>query len=74
LSARGVARNELLTRDYDPTMPDLKVRRGVARAATGVSYAAGWGSVRFDIAYDTREFAGQSRMHGFGAITLHMTF
>lgn len=73
-SVRAVARDELLTRDYDPTMPELKIRRGVVRAAAGVTYSAKWGSLHFGVARETREFAGQHRGHGFGALTLHLAF
>jgi hypothetical protein len=73
-SVRGVARNQLLTRDYDPTLPELKIRRGVARAAAGVTYAVKWGSVHFGVAQETREFSGQSTGHRFGSLTLHVAF
>jgi lipid A 3-O-deacylase len=73
-SVRGVARNELLARDYDPTLAAPSVRRGIVRGAAGVSYSAGWGSMHFGVAHETREFAGQNGTHGFGALTLHMTF
>lgn len=73
-SLRGVARNELLARDYDPTMPPLEIRKGVARATVGVTYGASWGSVHFGLAQETREFAGQARGHAHGSLTLHMTF
>jgi lipid A 3-O-deacylase len=73
-SVRGVARNQLLTRDYDPTMPDLEAHRAVGRIATGVTYAAKWGSVHFGIAQETREFAGQHASPRFGSLTLHVAF
>jgi hypothetical protein len=73
-SARAVARNELLTRDYDPTLPDLKMRRGVARGVAGVTYAGKWGSLHFGVARETREFAGQNAGHRFGTLALHVAF
>jgi hypothetical protein len=73
-SARAVARNELLVQDYDPTMPELKIRTGVARAAAGVTYGAKWGSIHFGLAAETREFAGQHASHAFGALSLHIAF
>jgi hypothetical protein len=73
-SLRGVARDELLTRDYDPTRPELSARRAVGRVAAGVSYSASWGSVNFALAQDTREFSGQHAPHRFGSLTLHMAF
>jgi hypothetical protein len=73
-SARGVARNQLLAQDYDPTSPGLKIRRGVARAVAGVTYAAKWGSVQFGVARETREFSGQNTGHRFGSLMLHVAF
>jgi hypothetical protein len=73
-SIRGVARNELLSEDYDPTKPALTVKRGIVRIAAGASYSLNWGSVSLTLAQDTREFAGQRSPHAFGSLTLHLTF
>jgi lipid A 3-O-deacylase len=73
-SLRGVARNELLTQDYDPTLPELKIKRGVARAALGVTYAGTWGSLNFSVARDSVEFSGQHSGHGFGSLMIHVSF
>lgn len=73
-SVRGVARNQLLTRDYDPTMPELTVRRAVGRLAAGASYSARWGSMHLSVAQETREFSGQNTGQGFGSLSLHVTF
>jgi hypothetical protein len=73
-SLRGVGRNELLAQDYDPTKPELTVKRGIGRIAAGVTYSEKWGSVSFSLAQDTREFKGQHAPHSFGALTLHLTF
>jgi hypothetical protein len=73
-SIRGVARNEMLTRDYDPTLPPLKVRHAVGRGAAGVTYSASWGAFHFGVARDTREFSGQHTGHAFGSLTVHFSF
>jgi hypothetical protein len=73
-SVRGVARNQLLTQDYDPTMPELKPKRGVARGAAGVTYDAKSWSVQFSVARETREFAGQHTGQGFGSLLLRVAF
>ena len=73
-SIRAVGRNELLTRDYDPTMPPLEINKAVARVAAGVTYAASWGSVHFGLAQESREHKGQTMGHAFGNLTLQLTF
>jgi hypothetical protein len=74
VSIRGVARNEMLVQDYDPTRPELEIERAVGRAAAGVTYAARWGSVHFGIAADTREFKGQHAPNAFGSLTVSLHF
>jgi lipid A 3-O-deacylase len=74
LSVRGVARNELLVRDYDPAMPELNLRRAVGRFAAGIGYAMDAGSVDFAVAHDTLEWSGQHTSSRFGSLTLHVAF
>jgi hypothetical protein len=73
-SLRGVGRNELLSRDYDPAKPELAVRRAVGRLAAGATYGASWGSVELAVAGDTAEFSGQRTPHAFGSLTVHVAF
>jgi hypothetical protein len=73
-SVRGVARNELISRDYDPTKPPLELKKGMLRGVAGVTYAGRWGSIDFSLVRETREFTGQSRTHGWGGLTLHVNF
>jgi hypothetical protein len=73
-SIRGVARNDLLTHDYDPTLPELKVRHAVGRGAAGLTYSASWGAFHFGVARETREFVGQHTGQAFGSLTLHFSF
>jgi hypothetical protein len=73
-SLRGVARNELIGPDYDPTKPELKALNAVGRFAIGATY--GWRSaaIEFAVAHDTREFSGQHTGQSFGSLTLRFTF
>ena len=73
-SVRGVARNELLAGNYDAQLPAVDKRAGVARAAAGFAWRGRWGSLTFEIAADTREFAGQRTPHAFGSLALQATF
>jgi hypothetical protein len=73
-SIRGVARNELLSRNYDPEGPALDRERAVTRVAAGVAWTGTWGAVTFDLAQDSREFAQQREPHRFGSLTLHVSF
>ena len=74
-SVRGVARNELIAQDYDPTKPELKLERAVGRFAVGATYSARWGSIELDVAADTREFKGQHlAAQPFGSLTVHFSF
>lgn len=73
-SVRGVARNELLAQDYDPTKPDLQLKRAVGRFAVGATYSARWGSLELDLAADTPEFHGQHTFQRFGSLAVHFSF
>ena len=73
-SIRAVGRNALLSRDYDPSGPPLERRRAVGRLAAGMVWLQAWGSARFELAQDSREFSGQSAPHRFGSIAIHLAF
>jgi hypothetical protein len=73
-SARAVARNALLQRDYDPFGPGLAKRRSIARLVAGVSWSQPWGAVTFELAQDSREFGAQPAPHRFGSLALHVVF
>ena len=74
VSARGVARNALLERNYDPFGPAITRRRAVARIVGGVAWAQSWGGVSLELAQDSREFDGQRTPHRFGSLALHLNF
>ena len=73
-SVRGVARDELLSGNYDPGAPRISRRDAVARAATGVAWRGAWGSLTFEVAMDTREFDAQRVPHAFGSLALQASF
>lgn len=73
-SVRGIAHNPMIKRNYDPYGPELEPKRGVGRAAAGLAWVAGWGSLTFALAVDTREFDAQREPHAFGSLTLHVGF
>lgn len=73
-SIRGIAHNAMIKRNYDPYGPELEPKRGVGRAAAGLAWVAGWGSLTFGLAVDTREFDAQREPHTFGSLTLHVGF
>ena len=73
-SGRAVVRNELLSRSYDPVGPPPERRHAVGRAVAGVAWVQPWGSMTFDLALDTREFATQSAPGAFGALAVHVAF
>ncbi len=73
-SIRGVGRNQLLARNYDPEGPGLDRERAVTRIAAGFSWTGAWGAVTFDLAQDSREFAQQREPHRFGSLALHVSF
>ena len=73
-SVRAVAWNHLL--DFAPGLdretPDR--RPAVGRFAGGVAWSGRGAQVTLALVQDTREFVGQRRDHGFGSLTLHLTF
>lgn len=73
-SVRGIARNRLLDRPYDEATAAPTRRDGVGTAAAGVSTAAGWGSVVFTLAVESREFSQQRVPQRFGSLVLHVPF
>jgi hypothetical protein len=73
-SVRAVGRNELLSRNYDPTGGDLDRENVVTRIAGGIAWIATWGAVTFDVAQDSREFSQQRTPHRFGSLTVSVTF
>jgi hypothetical protein len=73
-SARSVARNELIGRDYDPFGPELARHRAVSRVAVGVALTRAWGVVTLDLVSDSREFEGQTDRHRFGSLAVHLDF
>ena len=73
-SVRGVARNELLTKNYDPRGGALDRENVVTRIAGGVAWIAAWGAITFDVAQDSREFGQQREPHRFGSLTVSVTF
>jgi len=73
-SVRAVGRNELLSRNYDPSGGDLDRENVVTRIAGGIAWIATWGAVTFDVAQDSREFSQQRTPHRFGSLTVSVTF
>ncbi len=73
-SIRGVARNTLISRNYDPFGADLEPRRAVSRFAVGAAWLARWGSVSLDVAQDAKEFDAQRTPQRFGSLSFHVAF
>jgi len=73
-SVRGVARNELLSRNYVAFGPDPTRKDAVVRVATGLAWLGERGSVTLDIVQDSREFEEQRTSHRFGSLSLHYAF
>ena len=73
-SVRGIARNELLSKNYDPGGPPLARENVVTRIASGIAWSASWGAVTFDLAQDSREFSQQREPHRFGSLAVHISF
>ncbi len=74
VGARAVARDELLSRGYDASLPSPAREPVVGRAAAGVGTVQRWGSALFALALDTREFDGQRVPHRFGSFVVHIAF
>jgi lipid A 3-O-deacylase len=73
-SVRGVARNRLLERNYDPFGPALSRERAVVRGTAGLTWTGSWGAFEFSLVGDSREFEGQHAPHRFGSLSLHVPF
>jgi hypothetical protein len=73
-NVRGVARDRLLDRGYDPTLPAAQMRRAVARIAAGAALVQGWGMVTFTLAQESRAFDTQREPQRFGSLAVHLSF
>ena len=73
-SARGIARNELVSKNYYTFGPELEKKSEVTRVAGGFASAQRWGELAIDLVQDSREFVGQRTAHGFGSIALRIAF
>ncbi len=73
-SVRGVARNELISRNYDPAGDELTRGKAVTRIATGLSWTGAWGAATFDLAQESREFDAQRVGHRFGSLAVQFSF
>ena len=73
-SVRGVARDRLLDRSYDPTLPPPERRRAVARAAVGAAHAGRWALVSLTVVQESREFTAQRGPQRFGSLVVHIPF
>ena len=73
-SVRGVGRNELLSRNYDPAGRDLTRKKGVTRMAAGIAWSGAWGAATFDLAQESREFDAQRTPHRFGSLAVQLSF
>lgn len=74
VSVRGVARNEMLRRQYTAFAPELERRRTVGRVAGGISWSRAGMEVSLAMVRDMREFEGQRQLHAFGSLALHAAF
>jgi hypothetical protein len=73
-SIRGVARNELLSKNYYTYGPELEKKNEVTRLGGGFTWSQGWGNLTLDLVQESREFVGQRTAHEFGSIALHIAF
>lgn len=74
VSVRGVARNEMLRRQYTAFAAELERRRSVGRVAAGIAWARHGVEIALAMVQDMREFEGQRQPHAFGSLTLHAAF
>ena len=73
-SIRAVARNELISRNYDPLGPELEPRRSLSRLAVGAAWIARWGTLSLDLVQDAKEFDAQTAPQRFGSLAIHLPF
>ena len=73
-SARAIARNALLERNYDRFGPAIARRRAIGRVVAGVAWSQPWGALTFELAQDSREFDAQASPHRFGSLALSVAF
>lgn len=73
-NARGVARNMLVGRNYDPGAPDVHMKSVVGRFAAGAAWTLDRGSITFALVQETREFDEQRRPQRFGSLGLNWNF
>jgi hypothetical protein len=74
VNVRGVARNEMLRRQYTAFAPELERRKAVVRAGGGLSWARPGMEFSLALVQESREFEGQRAPHRFGSLTLHAAF
>jgi lipid A 3-O-deacylase len=74
VSARWVARNELLSVNVHALGPPIEREKGVVRIAAGLSWTGSWGAVTFSLVQDTKEFATQHSPHRFGILGVRLDF
>ncbi len=74
MSARGVARNELISRNYDPFGSDITYRPFVSRVALGAAWLARWGTLTLEAAQDSKEFDAQTAPDRFGLVSIQVPF
>lgn len=74
LSARSVARDELLSRGYDETLEPPTRNKRIGRLVAGGGVADGWGSLSLTLALDSREFKQQRAAQPFGSLVVHLDF
>jgi lipid A 3-O-deacylase len=73
-SVRGVARNEMLRRQYTAFAPELKRRNTVVRGAAGVAWSRPGMELAFALVHESREFDGQRAPQRFGSLALQAAF
>lgn len=74
VSVRGVARNEMLRRQYTAFAPELERGTTLGRVAGGIAWSRPGMEVSLAMVQEMREFEGQRQPHAFGSLTLHAAF
>jgi hypothetical protein len=74
VSARGVARDELLNRGYDEVLEPPTRNKLIGRLAAGAGLSDRWGTVSLTLALDSREFKQQRVAQPFGSLVVHLDF